>query len=756
MLKFNEVMCEKTGEILSLSKQLSGGVGGEGFIYHLKEKNNIIAKIYKNKLTPNKICKLRYMINNPPKDPMDKDNHISIVWPKDLIKYNNQIVGFTMPLIIGHNLGVAYFRDQRVQTARHFTYIHLHRISYNLAKAFEACHNSGYIIGDVKDENIKVKDNSLISLLDVDSFQVPRPNPQQGYFNCKVLTPEYSPPEVLLFAKTNKVKEYNRGPEQDLFGLSILIFKLLMEGTHPFIGFLPSKENREHLEIQERIIKGYFPYQSGGRRGIPSKPAPPFNQLHPEIQKLFHKCFVEGHHLPSKRPTINEWIATLKKAENNLKKCSSNGMHYYGNHLTFCPWCKRKRKFNKDPFPELFSKKKRYKNFLKINKNSDSSSSKKVRNKIISSNNKTSISKRSLNFFTLFKSKMFILFIAFALIIFGIYNSDFTIPWSSAGHSSTINEVKWSPDGEYILSGCQGGEIHLWEAKTGNHINKIRDETDVVSSLEWAPDGAKFAAGFGRGAIKIWGAENKKPSYLYEDLQVNISSLEWVDNNNLFALNDWHTFIINSSNGNWDHFNYFNDGLATAYRNKGIIFMASIVRAENNKMLEIYNITHEHSVTKKELDLDKIYDLTISPSKEFIAIAGNRKIKIINTKGSLVQTINNDKDIFLLAKWSPKENYLAAVTNSGEIKIYDFHKEGLPDGTYLSINKRLKTKYENGFFALDWSPDEEKIVTGSRRSDGRIIKENRADESTIYNGNFTDGEILIWDWNTKEKHVLKN
>ena len=53
-----------------------------------------------------------------------------------------------------------------------------------------------------------------------------------SYYRCPVGKPEFTPPELQgrLFA------HLDRAPEHDLFGLAVLIFQLLMEGTHPFAG----------------------------------------------------------------------------------------------------------------------------------------------------------------------------------------------------------------------------------------------------------------------------------------------------------------------------------------------------------------------------------------------------------------------------------------------------------------------------------------------------------------------------------------
>jgi hypothetical protein len=64
-----------------------------------------------------------------------------------------------------------------------------------------------------------------------------------------------------------------------------------------------------------------------------------FNQLNPNLQTLFLKCFKDGHRDPSKRPAAYEWKQVLSNAEKNLKKCRKDQSHYYSNHLKKCPLC---------------------------------------------------------------------------------------------------------------------------------------------------------------------------------------------------------------------------------------------------------------------------------------------------------------------------------------------------------------------------------------------------------------------------------
>ena len=109
----------------------------------------------------------------------------------------------------------------------------LHRAAGNLAASFATLHEEGYVVGDVNQGNILVDPaQALVTLVDTDSFQVK--DPSSGYvFRCPVGMLGYTPPEMRLVSSFDCV---DRAPSHDLFGFGVLVFKLLMEGFHPFMG----------------------------------------------------------------------------------------------------------------------------------------------------------------------------------------------------------------------------------------------------------------------------------------------------------------------------------------------------------------------------------------------------------------------------------------------------------------------------------------------------------------------------------------
>jgi DNA-binding helix-hairpin-helix protein with protein kinase domain len=239
----------------------------------------LVAKIY-HRPTESHTRKLGVMLANPPIDPETTQQHSLIAWPLDLLHTddgNRRVVGFLMQRVSGMSPIIDFYHPRTRRRQRPwFDYSRLHLTARNIAAAMHALHNRGYVIGDVNESNILVADNARVTLVDTDSFQV-RELHNGVVYRCPVGKPEFTPPEL----QGRNFASIDRALEHDLFGLAVLIFQLLMEGTHPFAGRFQG--GGDPPPYAERIAAGHFPY---GRQRVPYAPptnAPPFDILHPTL-----------------------------------------------------------------------------------------------------------------------------------------------------------------------------------------------------------------------------------------------------------------------------------------------------------------------------------------------------------------------------------------------------------------------------------------------------------------------------------------
>ncbi len=344
-----QVRAQTTGRVITLQEKTLLAEGGEARIYLVPFDRGLLAKIYKNP-NPQRVRKLPIMLANPPADPMRAQGGVSIAWPVEILETADglsRVVGFLMPRVSDVRPVFEYYNPKSRQAhCPQFDYRYLHRTARNLAVAVAALHARGYIVGDLNQSNILVSQRALVTLVDCDSFQVRDPRSGE-VLRCPVGKPEFTPPELYGC----RFSEVDRRVEHDLFGLAILIFQLLMEGTHPFAGvFLGAGDPPPY---EERIRAGHFPY--GTSRKSPYAPmpfAPPWELLHPTLRALFVRCFEDGHCRPAARPDATCWRSALDEVETTFARCGRNGQHWYGNHLGSCPWCERTERLGGyDPFP---------------------------------------------------------------------------------------------------------------------------------------------------------------------------------------------------------------------------------------------------------------------------------------------------------------------------------------------------------------------------------------------------------------------
>ncbi|HLL82783.1 MAG TPA: TonB family protein [Longimicrobium sp.] len=335
------------GVTLRLDPSLELGAGGEARVFALPGDAERVVKVFRHP-TPERARKIARMIAAPPVLGPDPEGAVRLAWPQEgVVDEEGRPVGFLMPRAEGPRIFEFYNPVTRRTRAPLFHYGLLHRAGANLAAAFAALHERGYVVGDVNESNILVAPDGAVTLVDTDGFQVPDPATGAVY-RSRVGRPEFTAPEL----QGVPFGAVDRTPEQDRFGLAVLLFLLLMEGTHPFAVRMAGGAEPEPLE--ERLRAGMFPYASErpGRTATPPRLALPFEVLHPMVRELFVRCFVDGHQDPAARPDAETWRASLREAEEELRRCDVNPQHRFGAHLGICPWCERARLLRgRDPFP---------------------------------------------------------------------------------------------------------------------------------------------------------------------------------------------------------------------------------------------------------------------------------------------------------------------------------------------------------------------------------------------------------------------
>lgn len=63
------------------------------------------------------------------------------------------------------------------------------------------------------------------------------------------------------------------------------------------------------------------------------------------------------------------------------------------------------------------------------------------------------------------------------------------------GHTSSVNSVAFSPDGQRIASGSGDNSVRVWDFYTGESLAELLGHTLSVRSVAFSFDGQRIASG---------------------------------------------------------------------------------------------------------------------------------------------------------------------------------------------------------------------------------------------------------------------
>ncbi len=299
----------------------TGKSGGEGEIFLIDGKDTICAKIFhQNRRTSALFQKIEAMVSEPPRG----DIYEHVTWPASLLfdtPNAGSFAGFVMQRINTNEffpLHNYYDPEDRISLpcshAADKQRLMLYKIAQELAFITGEIHAAGHCIGDLRETNIFASVSGSIILIDCDSFQIRHRNTNKIFYS-KVATGEYLPPELLDidFSKGLQDRYY-----ADLYALSVLIFKLVMEGVHPF-----QAKGKMLISAPTTIDKvriGCFSFAKP-RAGIsPPDYAPDYRLIPGPVANLFSRCFIDGYRIPSRRPSAEEWCRVLQTVLYGMNK----------------------------------------------------------------------------------------------------------------------------------------------------------------------------------------------------------------------------------------------------------------------------------------------------------------------------------------------------------------------------------------------------------------------------------------------------
>jgi serine/threonine protein kinase len=301
------------------------GEGAEKIVYFTPDKRQVVA-LYRDPADandPERKERLRSILNrfNPTLDPV-------------LGEYWKNLFCWPTGIVIRPTLGVVapaypesfFFKHNHVEkTGKWFTseklkkmlppeergdFLNYIKLCILMSRAVRRLHSSGLAHSDLSYKNILVDPQSgSIIIIDIDSLVVPNVHPPKvmGSAGCMA-------PEVLAGEKVPNIYT-------DLHAMAVLIYQYLLT-RHPLIGpkinSTKSTEDDDLLSMGANALFIEHPSDSSNR---PHGLTKPFTILGPYLSDAIRRCFIDGLHAPTLRPSAADWERALIKTTDLIYPC---------------------------------------------------------------------------------------------------------------------------------------------------------------------------------------------------------------------------------------------------------------------------------------------------------------------------------------------------------------------------------------------------------------------------------------------------
>ena len=298
------------GNPLHLTASDCKASGGEGTVYAIPGKPDVLVKIYKEELlrNPAKRTEIEKRIYDMLAISKDIDQS-SFAWPRAVVcNDRKQVIGFAMNRCRGISFqafsGVKSIQQRFPQWTRR----ELALAAQDFLIKLQYLTSKKILVNDFNPANFLVDQKGHVSFIDCDSFQIPG---EGGSIDItKTYFASHVAPELL---DNPKLLAQPRNIHHVEFGAALTVFNVLMCGLHPYSYFDPSRQSACGTP-DENLRKGRCPLGTGTNCKLPrGNWYNLWSYLTYNLKSSLIQTFRDGHKDPARR-------ATLAALQSNLQE----------------------------------------------------------------------------------------------------------------------------------------------------------------------------------------------------------------------------------------------------------------------------------------------------------------------------------------------------------------------------------------------------------------------------------------------------
>ena len=193
-------------------------------------------------------------------------------------------------------------------------------------------------------------------------------------------------------------------------------------------------------------------------------------------------------------------------------------------------------------------------------------------------------------------------------------------------HTYSVQSITYSSDGMFLVSGCGGGTVKLWDVQTGGVVKTFHGHTDCVCSVSISADNTRIASGSLCGALHLWNTHTGECHCVIkqEGIVIYVS---------FSPINSQHLLSISGKKGwQWDINGHqagpTYDGSCISFSPDGTQFILC-----HNKAVTVQDSNSGVIVNEFQIANGSIYHCCFSPDGRLFAVASQATIYVWDVTG---------------------------------------------------------------------------------------------------------------------------